>query len=52
MTPLLMEGSEREPHDYWPDPDLRRQMHTDPMCRLCGQPRNAVIHDTEEEENE
>lgn len=49
MSITTMPGSEREPHDYWPDPDQTRPMHTDPMCRICGQPSRAPIHDTEED---
>lgn len=32
------------PHDYEPDPNNKHPMHTDPMCRLCGKPKNDRNH--------
>lgn len=34
-----------QPHDYERG-DATHPMHTDPLCRVCGQPRNAKVHQT------
>lgn len=30
----------QEPHDYEPGTE-RHPMHTDPLCRICGEPKKA-----------
>lgn len=30
-------------HDYEPG-DQRDPMHTDPLCRVCGQPKKSEAH--------
>jgi hypothetical protein len=38
MTELILERSEREPHDYEPG-DTTHPMSSDPNCRICGETR-------------
>lgn len=32
-----------EKHDYWPGEDTH-PMHTDPLCAICGYPKNSGVH--------
>ena len=36
-------ASESEKHDYEPG-ESRDPMHTDPLCRVCGQPKDSKLH--------
>lgn len=35
--------AETHRHDYEPG-DHAHPMQTDPACRICGQPKKAVVH--------
>jgi hypothetical protein len=38
------EGPTPERCDYEPG-DMTHPMHTDPLCRICGQPKRARTHE-------
>lgn len=40
---LEREEPNMETHDYEPG-DERHAMHTDPLCRICGQSKKAKVH--------
>lgn len=37
-------SNEPETHDYEPGEDTH-PMHTDPLCRVCGQPKRSSAHE-------